>query len=222
MACDIKRTGILNGIIEGKTRFAICQGMLPAIIKTDTGGQRIVQEILEGTEVNQFLEANNNFFTVLALMKDYVGFNRAIARIGLNKKGDKITQIRRADVTEARMSRKDSRGKINHVWYSADWSKVRGENDDNVFKEPLLDPHNPFQDLRNRIDNGDKTRWFSMMVTQPGWQEQYYPMPMWMANILWVKFAQSIPEMKIAYLENRLKAKMQVIIYPELLDRIFW
>lgn len=213
MACDIKKTGVLNGIIEGKTRFTICQGMLPAIIETGTDGQRMIKKILEGTEVNQFLEANNSFFTTLALIKDYIGFNRAIARIGLNKKADKITQIRRADVSEARMSKKDSRGKINHVWYSADWSRVRGETDDNVFRESLLDPHNPYQDLRDRIDHGDATRWFSIMVSQPGWQEQYYPMPMWMAQILWVKIAQSVPEMKAVLFENNLRVKMQVIIY---------
>jgi hypothetical protein len=213
MALDIKTTGVLNGIIEGKSRFAISQGMLPAIIKTDTSGQRTVEKILEGTEVNEFLDANNNFFTTLALIKDYIGFNRSIARIGLRNKGDMITELRRADVTEARMARKDGQGNIRHVWYSAEWNRVKGESDKNVFKEPLLNPHNPYNELRQRMDNGDTNRWFSLMVTHPGWQEQYYPMPMWMAQHKWVKIAQGVPEMKAVLFENNMRVKMVVIIY---------
>lgn len=217
MAADIKKTGVLNGIIEGKSRFAACQGMLPAIISYENSGAPVVEKILSGTEVNDFLDANNIFFTTAALIKDYIGFNRAIGRIGVNRKGDQITQLRRADVSEARMARKDSRGRINNVWYSAEWNRVRSENDEYVFKEPLLDPHNPYQDLRNRIDNNDANRWFSVMVTHPGWQEQYYPMPMWMAQILWVKIAQGVPEMKAVMFENNMRVKYIVVIYES-----FW
>jgi hypothetical protein len=217
MACDLKKTGVLNGIVEGKTRFSICQGAIPAIIETDTTGQRIVKKVLNNTDINYWMDDNNMFFTHAALAKDYVGFNRAIGRIGINNKGDQITRLIRADVSESRMAKKDSRGRINHVWYSADWAKVRGETDENVFKEPLLDPSNSYQDLQNRIDNGDKTRWFSVMVSHPGWQEQYYPMPMWMAQILWVKIAQGVPEMKAVLFENNMRVKMVVIIYES-----FW
>lgn len=217
MAYDLKRTGVLNGIVEGKMRFGLCQGALPAIIETDSTGQRLVKKVLNNTEINAWMDDNNMFFTHLALMKDYIGYNRAIARIGLNRKGKTITTLMRADVSEARMAKKDSRGKINHVWYSADWTKVRSEMDQYVFKEPLLDPANPYQDLRDRIDNGDKTRWFSVMISHPGWQEQYYPTPMWMTQILWVKIAQSVPEMKAVLFENNMRVKMVVIIYEN-----FW
>jgi hypothetical protein len=217
MAVDLKKTGVLNGIVEGKMRFSICQGVLPAIISYETSGKPVVEKILHGTEVNEFLDDNNTFFTIASLVKDYVGFNRSIGRLGLSRKGDKIVQLRREDVSSARMAKKDSRGDINHIWYSSNWSRVRNETDDLVWKEPLLDPFNPYQDLRNRIDNGDKTRWFSMMVTHPGWQEDYYPMPMWMAQILWVRIAQSVPEMKAVLFQNNLRVKMVVIIYEN-----FW
>jgi hypothetical protein len=55
----------LNSVIEGKTRFAVCQGMLPAIIKTDNTGAGISTKYLDGTEVNDFLEANNSFLNTL-------------------------------------------------------------------------------------------------------------------------------------------------------------
>jgi hypothetical protein len=215
MANDIKTTGVLNGIAEGKSRFAICQGVLPAQISFENSGKPVIEKILAGTEVNAFMDDNNFFFTSIGLIKDYIAYNRSIGRIGINNKGDRITQIRRADVSESRMAVKDSRGKINHVYYHADWSKVRGSADDNLVKEALLDPHNPYQDLRDRIDNGDKTRWFSVMVSHPGWQEQYYPMPMWMAQILWVKIAQGVPEMKAVMFENNMRVKYIVIIYEK-------
>jgi hypothetical protein len=221
MACDLKKTGVLHGIVEGKTRFSICQGVLPAIIKTDNTGQRIVDKILDGTEVNDWMDANNMFFTPLALMKDYIGFNRAIARLGIRSKGDYITTLLRADVSEARMAKKDSRGRINHVYYAADWTRVKGETDENLVKEPLLNPNNPYQDLSDRIKNGDRTRWFSMMVSHPGWQEQYYPMPMWMSQILWIKIAQSVPEMKAVLFENNMRVKMVVIIYESFWQEAF-
>ena len=215
MANDIKTCGVLNGIIEGKSRFAIGQGMLPAIVSYENSGKPIVEKILSGTEVNAFLDDNNSFFTTVALMKDYLGFNRAIARLGINNKGNLITNLLRADVSEARMARKDGHGNIRNVWYGADWSKVRGAEDPNIFSEPLLSSHNPYQDLRNRIDGGDSKRWFSLMVSHPGWQEQYYPMPMWMAQILWVKIAQGVPEMKAVMFENNMRVKYVVIIYEK-------
>lgn len=221
MAADIKKTGVLNGIVEGKTRFALNQGILPAIISYDTAAMPTVDKILNGTEINAFLKANNMFFTAIGLAKDYIGFNRCICSIGLNGKGDKVTTIIRRDVSSARMAKKDSRGRINHVYYSADWSKATSEGADGWIKEPLLDPHNPYQDLRNRIDNGDKTRWFSVMVSHPGWQEQYYPMPMWMAQILWVKIAQAVPEMKAIMFENNIRVKYLVIIYQNFWQEAF-
>lgn len=217
MAADIKKTGVLNGIIEGKMRFTMNQGILPAIVSYDKAAMPVVEKILYGTPINTFLRDNNMFFTAAGLAKDYIGFNRSIARLGLNRKGTEITQLRRADVSEARMSKKDGHGNIRNVWYSADWSKIRGEDQGDVFSEPLLDPHNPYQDLHDRIDGGDKKRWFSMMVSHPGWQEQYYPTPLWMTQVLWVKIAQAVPEMKAIMFENNIRVKYIVIIYQS-----FW
>lgn len=42
-------------------------------------------------------------------------------------------------------------------------------------------------------------------------------MPMWMSQILWIKIAQSVPEMKAVLFENNMRVKMVVIIYQD-----FW
>jgi hypothetical protein len=55
------------------------------------------------------------------------------------------------------------------------------------------------------------------MITHPGWDEQYYPMPLWYAALKWVKIAQGIPEMKAVLFENNLRVKQVVIIYES-----FW
>src|SRR5690606_29684400 len=54
---------------------------------------------------------------------------------------------------------------------------------------------------------------FAMSVTHPGWDEEYYPVPLWMSAIKWIRIAQSIPEMKAAMYENSIRAKCIVIIY---------
>jgi hypothetical protein len=217
MVYDIKTCGILNSVIEGKARFAVCQGILPAIIKTDNTGARHIDKVLDGTEVNDFLEANNSFLNTVGWIKDYVGFNRMMARIMLNRKGDLLTLIQRDDISETRLSKKDSRSRINHVWHSAQWEKVRGVEDPYLFKIPLLNPSNPSLDLQTRIDGGDSNREFNIMITHPGWDEQYYPMPLWYAALKWVKIAQGIPEMKAVLFENNLRVKQVVIIYES-----FW
>lgn len=213
MVVDIKTCGVLMGIIDGKSRFASCQGVLPAIVKPNEKGEMQVEKILWGTEVNDFLDMNNSFLQVFGWMRDYIGFHRGIGRIGLNRKGDSVVQMLRHDVSETRFAKKDGKGNVNDVWYSAEWDKVRGENDKRVFSEPLLRPNNPAQDLINRIDSGDKKRWFTVSATHPGWGEQYYPTPLWYAAYKWVKIAQGVPEMKAVMFENNLRVKYIVIIH---------
>lgn len=217
MVADIKSCGVLNAIVEGKSRFAVCQGMLPAIVKIDNNGQRIIEKILDGTEVNDFLDANNSFFNVFGWIKDYIAFSRMMARIVVTKKGDQIGILQRDDISEIRLSKKDQQSRINYAWHSAQWEKVRGETDDYLFKIPLLNPRNPYQDLVNRIQGGVKNREFNVMVSHPGWDEQYYPMPLWYAALKWVKIAQGIPEMKAVLFENNMRVKQLVIIYDS-----FW
>ncbi len=221
MVADIKSTGILNAIIDGKGRFAFCQGMLPAIIRTTEKGEREIVKVLENTEVNEFLEMNCSNLHVFAWMKDYIAFHRIIGRVMLDKSRKKIALFQRDDVSEIRFSKKDEQGRINHVYQSGQWEKINSEEDKHVFKTPLLNPFRPYLDMRGRIDGGDKTNCFSLTAAHPDWGQHYYPTPLWFAAMKWVKIAQSVPEMKAAMYENSIRAKFVVIINEQFWEKRF-
>lgn len=217
MVADIKSC-LLYSIIEGRSRLATCQGMVPVITKIDTKtGQRIIDRYVDDSEINEWMEQNNTFLNTFGWIKDYVAFLRCMSRIMLNKKKNKIALIKRDDVVKTRFAKMDNKGKVNDIWYSAEWSKVKNEQSKYVFSKPHLNPANPYFDLQRRIKGGSKDVEFAMSATHPGFDEEYYPVPLWMAAIKWIKIAQAIPEMKAAMYENSIRAKMVVIIYE-----LFW
>ncbi len=221
MVADIKSC-LLYSIIEGRTRFAVCQGMQPVITKLDTKtGQRVIEKYCDDPEITDWLDSNNIFNSTFGWIKDYIGFLRCMSRIMLNKKGDKISLIRRDDVVKTRFQKMDQQGRINNIYYSAEWNKVSGPDSKNVFSKPHLNPHNPLFDLKSRKNGGDKAVEFAISCTHPGWDEEYYPVPMWMAAIKWIKIAQSIPEMKAAMYENSIRAKCVVIIYESFWEKSY-
>jgi hypothetical protein len=221
MVADIKSC-LLYSIIDGKSRFAMCQGLVPVLTKIDpTTGQKVIEKYLDDPEILDWLELNNMFLPTFGWLKDYIGFLRCMSRIMLNKKKNKIALIKRDDVTETRFEKMDSKGRVNHIYYSSEWNRVRGENGKNLFKKPHLNPANPYFDLTQRIKGGSKDFEFAMSCTHPGWDEKYYPVPLWMAAIKWIKIAQSIPEMKAAMYENSIRAKCVVIIYETFWEKSY-
>ncbi|MGN7786799.1 hypothetical protein ACTJIJ_19860 [Niabella sp. 22666] len=214
MLGDIRRTGILEAIVDGKARFATCQGIVPVITAIDpTNGQRVIKSYVDDAEILNWLEDNDSFCLVFAWIRDYIAFRRCIARIMLSQDRTKIAMMKRDDVTQHRMGRMDKSGRINDVWFSREWCKVYSPNDERVFSKPLLNMINPFGDLKNRTEGFE----FAVVNTHPGWDEDYYPVPGWMANLKWIRIIQQIPEMKNALYENAIRARFQVIIYED-----FW
>jgi hypothetical protein len=220
MTVDIETTGILNSIIEGRARFATCQGMIPAIVHTNEKGEKIIEKIVDDPEIMDFLEMNNHFLHVFGWMKDYIGFHRCIGRFMLDPSRKKIAAFQRDDITETRLSKKKD-GKIESVWYSGDWSKAKYGNNDLAFSKPLLNPLRPYLDLQQRLAKGDKRLEYAVTVAHPSWGKQYYPTPLWYAAYKWVKIAQGVPEMKAAMFENNMRLKYLVIIQESYWGKAF-
>lgn len=209
---DIETTGILNAIIDGKARFALCQGMVPAIVHTDTTGQRVIDRIVEDAEIVDFMEMNNHFYQTFGWMKDQVAFGSGVARFMADNSGKKIASFQRDDITETRYKKQDPKtGKISHLYYSASWDKIRSPNDNRVFTVPLLSPNNPVADLKAKVAAGQYEH--AMTFRYPGWGKHYYSMPLWMAAYKWIKIAQGVPEMKAALFENSMRPMYMVIIH---------
>lgn len=219
MIKDIETCGILNGIIDGKARFSICEGLQPVIMKVD-GAKKVIDTIVNDPEIVDFLEMNNDFFQVFGWMKDMHGFGSAVTRFMLNGAKDKIVTFQRDDITETRFEKQDpANGKIRRLYYSACWELVTGPNDNRIFTVPLLDPNYPVKDLQDKAAAGIVEH--SMTFRYPGWGKHYYPIPLWMPAYKWVKIAQGVPEMKAAMFENNMRLKYKVIIFQEYWSNAF-
>jgi hypothetical protein len=221
MLHDIETTGILSAILDGKARLATCQGIVPVIIG-ESGGQKIIEKVVLDAEINDFLELNNHFIQTYGLIRDSLGFGRPLARIGLTKKGDKIATYQRDDITETRLQKKNAKGIIENVFYSACWNLVRGADDKkNLFSVPLLNPNNPTRDLQDKLKAGDKRREFAITVPSTAWGKQYYPAGSWIPAYKWVKIAQSIPDLKAALFKNTMRVKYVVVIQEKFWENRF-
>lgn len=214
MAEDIEATGILNSIVDGKARFAICNGAVPVITaKNKDTGVMEVKEYIDDNEILDFLDRNNTFFHLFGWAKDLLGMAQCVATYGLNRKKDpKIVSFERTDVVEFRYEKQNSKGIIENLWIAAEWNKIRGADDKRVFSVPHLNPNNPYLDLEQKVKGGKGTQ-YAMTCRYPGWNRHYYSMPLWYAAYKWVKIAQGVPEMKAAIFENSIHVKYVVIIY---------
>jgi hypothetical protein len=222
MTVDIETCGILNAIIDGKARFAMCNGIVPVITKRDEkNGQLVIEKYITDNEITDFLDMNNAFFHLYGWMKDLNGYANGVARFGVNRKKDrKIVLFQRDDVTEFRYEKKNAKGIIDNIYLSAEWDKVRGVDDKRVFSVPHLNPNNPFEDLAKKAAESSRTE-FAMTFKYPGWNKHYYSVPLWYAAYKWVKIAQGVPEMKAAIFENSMHVKYIVIIHDSYWAKAF-
>jgi len=211
LTADIETCGILNSIIEGKARFSICQGMVPAICTHDEKGNLTVKNVVDDPEIRDFLDMNGHFNQVFALMKDFAAFNMGMVRFGLNKGRDKIVRFQRDDITEVRLKKQNDKGVIETAYLSAEWERVTNVKHESIIQVPLLDSNNPYWDLKERSDGLS----FGMLLRNPGWGKKYYSSPMWASVYKWVKIAQGVPEMKAALFENNMRIKYIVTISEE-------
>lgn len=220
MALDIKTCGALTGIINLKSRLALCEGLVPAIIKSDDKGQRVIDKIIsyqDDPEIWEFLEASDHFTQTAGWMKDIVGMGNAACRFMYNKEKNRIVAFQRDDITELRYEKRDDNGKIGQVYYCAEWQKIYtyDDSDKRVYSLPLLRRWAPWDHSKELAEAGKVEQ--VMTFRYPGWGEHYYSTPLWWSAYKWVKIAQAVPEMKATMFDNVMRPAWVVTIYPE-----FW
>lgn len=218
MVADIKTCGMLNTIINAGARFGLGEGLDPVIIKRE-GGKKSIESYVDDPEILNFLEDNNANEHNFGFMQDLLGMGNAVGRFMLNKEGNKIVQFQRDDVSEMRFAKKDSTGKISHVYFCAEWDKIANFEDNRIIKVPLLDKTNPLKDLQEKAAKGIYEHAFAFRY--PTWANHYYGEPLWYAQYKWVKIAQGVPEMKAAMFENNMRIKYKVTIFEEYWDNAY-
>lgn len=217
MVDDIEKTSSLRGIVALKSRLALCEGLVPAIVKSDETGHRVIDKIVDDDEITEFLEASDHFNQTAAWMNDIIGIGNGACRFMMDNEGKRIAAFRRDDVSEMRYEKRSSSGQINNVYYSAEWDKVFGfePDDKRVYKLPLLRSWAPWDNLIERADAG--ARELVMTFRYPSWGKHYYSVPLWYSAKLWVDFAKAMPKIKTNLVNNAMLAQYVVIIYPQ-----FW
>lgn len=211
MAADIKTCGALTGIINLKSRLALCEGIVPAIIKSDETGSRVIDKVVDDPEIWKFLEASDHFTQTAGWMKDIIGMANASCRFMFDKEGKNIVAFKRDDITELRYEKKNKEGKINNVFYCAEWNKVYDADDELVFSLPLLRQWAPWDHAMELAKGG--AREMVMTMRYPGWGEHYYSTPLWPSAYKWVKISQAVPEMKALIFDRVTRPQWWVVIY---------
>lgn len=220
MVADIAITGILSGIIDGKARFALCEGMTPAIVKRDNTGKRVIEKYIDDDdEINLFLDISDHYAATFGFMKDMIGLGSGAAQLMLNKDFSKVAAFKRTDFSQLRFEKMDAAGSIKNVYLAAEWAKIRGVKDAALKTIPLLDPMLPLQDLQAKA--GRKVAEHAITFSHPSWGCHYYPTPLWYAAHKWVTIAQGVPEMKAALFQNSMLFKYMVVIYEEYWETAF-
>lgn len=212
MADDIKKCGALTGIIKMKAALAMCEGIVPAIVKSDEKGQRVIDKILDDPGIKKFLEASDHFFQTQGWMNDIIGLGNGCVRFMVNTAGDKIAAFQRVDMSRVRYEKAKKDGYVKNVYISAEWDKAFiSPNDERVFKLPLLRPWAPWDHAKELMEAGVKE--FVMTFRYADWVNFYYSSPNWYAAYKWVKYVQAVPEVKAAEMDNVMRPAWVVTIY---------
>ena len=155
-----------------------CYGSGVRFIDTATG------EPTTNTEVRDFVRANAIPRFFLEQSTDMKYFYFCVAVLILNKKGDKIVNIRHKEACYCRFEKADKKGRINRVFVADFESTVKkGEYEEIT----LLDEYDPIGHLRTLLgkqvgDDGkmiERTaaRKFAVLCKFPTVGNRYYPIP---------------------------------------------
>lgn len=223
MVQDIEKCGILDSIIDGKARFALCEGLVPVIMERDKDGKNVIKEYVDDPIIKNFLDRNNHYFQTFGWMKDLIGLGNGVARLKLSRDKSQVVLFQRDDVTEMRFELMAEEGQYagitRNIYLSAQWEKVTGDSDKYLKTIPLLNPNDPVGDLQARKDEADE---FAITFRYPGWNKKYYSIPLWYAAYKWVKIAQGIPEMKSVMFNNAMRPSYMVILHEKFWEYTFF
>lgn len=221
---SIETCGVLEGIIDSQSRFALGEGVLWAYVRRDKGGKMIVEEIADIPEITEFMEENNHYYNEYAWMRDQIGMANGMVRFMLNNERSAIATYQRDDITEMRYQvmqmEGERKGSIDNVFLCAQWDKITDVNDKSVVKVRLLDEKSPLSHLRELKEKTKEVE-FALTFKKPGWNKKYYPLPHWYAAKKWVDIAEKIPVMKAAMYEHNFRPRYMVVIYEQFWDSRF-
>lgn len=182
-------------------------------------------------EICGFMRANSLKRFYLEQCTDMKHFFFAVAVIVLNRKRDRIVQVRHKDACFCRFEKANSSGKVCHLFY-ANWNRTRSLGKKDVEMLELLDERDPLGDLRVKlgldygIDGVKKIRTsaykFAVVMRFPTPGNRYYPMPYYTSLFRgdWFDIKRLIGKGKKAKIRNHAAIRYQVEVHADYWEQI--
>lgn len=182
-------------------------------------------------EICGFMRANSLKRFYLEQCTDMKHFFFSVAVIVLNRKRDRIVQVRHKDACFCRFEKANSSGKVCHLFY-ANWNRTRSLGKKDVEMLELLDERDPLGDLRVKlgldygIDGVRKVRTsaykFAVVMRFPTPGNRYYPMPYYTSLFRgdWFDIKRLIGKGKKAKIRNHAAIRYQVEVHADYWEQI--
>lgn len=187
---------------------------------------RVTKTPTTNDEILEFRMTNSMRSFFLEQCTDMKHFFFAVAVVILNRKRDKIVQIRHKDAISCRFEKADAKGRINHVFF-ANWLKVSALTKKDVEAVELLDERDPLGDLRVKLglaygpDSRKRPRTnaykFAVVMRFPTPGKRYYPTPYYTALFRgdWYDIKRLIGKGKKAKIRNHAAIRYQVEVHSD-------
>ncbi len=181
-------------------------------------------------EIRLFFMQNSMREFYLEQCTDMKYFFYAVAVVILNRKGDRIVQIRHKDACYCRFEKADGHGRIGHVFF-ANWRKL-GLSKKDIEVLPLLNEKDPLGHLEILMGRapgedgisrpGTKERKFAVVMRFPTPGQRYYPSPYYTSIFRgdWFDIKRLIGKGKKYKIRNHASVKYQVEIHRDYWDNL--
>lgn len=219
IAEDIENIGVLDAALDAKGRIGTGKGIQPFLLMNITTDGKEELEWVNDTEILDWLELNESFEYGIDSVYDKLGYGWNCGSYILNRGQKKVYRVKRHDVYEARLEKKENASLlIKNLYLSADWSKASGAYDTSKqVRIEMLEEGNELADLNDRIANNSSKLEFAYAQRTIRNGRHYYPQPTYRSNRAWLKIARSVPAFKLAMFRHQITLNYQIIIHPK-----FW
>lgn len=170
-------------------------------------------------EIEDFCFENSMADYFLGACLDFKHFGFCVSLLILSKDGKRITNIIRKEACNCRFTPADGHGVSREVVF-ANWEAVMPDEIEHI---ALLNIVNPWRDLQQRMQNGDKHRKFAIVSRIPTARNTYYPIPYYAAifKSRWYDIKQLITTAKKAKLQNSAPIKYQIEVSSRYWEKLF-
>lgn len=219
IADDIRNCGVLAASLDAKARIGNGKGMQPFLLyNIDKDGAEQL-EWVDDDQVQDWLEMNESFEFGYDSSYDKHAYGWTCGSYVMNLGKTEITRVKRHDVFEARLEKKDPKTRlIPNLYLCGDWRSSGTAYDANKHaKIQLLEEGNEYAQLTEALKTKSKNLEYGFINRSLRNGSQYYPIPTYRSARAWISIARSVPAFKKAMFANQISIKFIVTIHPK-----FW